>query len=164
MQIAVWILMIGLFAGCASKQEARGNFGILQLSTEVSQIFENYQVFPNYKYYFTGSETKPLAIMGINRNYTLVTQIWKETADLNSEQLKRWVDQMLEFRPPVRTYGAHILGADGEQVGIWYSPYNDSPVKMLADNQIEVIPPSYAQKSTLPRGFRGFGLGIGIGF
>jgi len=165
-QMAAWILMIGLFAGCASNPEAPGNSGILQLSTEVSQTFESFQVLPQYKYYFTGSETKPLAIMGIDRNYTLVSQIWKEAGDLTPEQLKKWVNQILEFRPPMRTYGAHILGTNGEKVGIWYSPYNDSPVTMLADNQVEVVPPSYARKPTFPRGLRGFGFGggVGIGF
>jgi hypothetical protein len=161
-QIAAWILMIGLLAACASGPEARENLGTLKLSREVSQIFENYQVLSNYKYYFTGSQTKPLAIMGIDRKYTLVSRIWKEAADLTPEQLKRWVDQILEFLPPMRTYGAHILGADGQQVGIWYSPYDETTVRMLADNQIEVVPPSYARKPRQPKGFKGFGIGIGF--
>jgi hypothetical protein len=159
-RLAAWVLLIGLVAGCASKQESRENFGILQPSTEVSKIFESYQVLPNYKYFFTGSETKPLAIMGIDRNYTLVTRLWKEAADLTPEQLKGWVNQIGGFRPPFRTYGAHILGPAGQQVGIWYSLYDDSQVKMLGDKQIEVVPPSYMRKPSLPKGMKGFGIGF----
>jgi len=140
MQMAAGIMMISLFTGCATSPEARGNFGSLKLSREVSQIFETYQVLPEYNYYLTGSVTRPNAIMGIDRNYTLVTRLWKEAADLNSEQLKRWVDQILGFRPPVRTYGAYILGPSGEQVGIWYSPYPDAPVAVQPDKRIEIIP------------------------
>jgi hypothetical protein len=139
-QMASWILMIGLLAGCASSPERRENSGILKLSREVSQVFESYQVLPEYKYYYYGSDTKPSAIMGIDRNYTLDTRLWKEAVDLTPEQLKKWVDQILAFMPPVRTYGAYILGPAGEQVGIWYSPYPDAPVAVQPDKRVEVVP------------------------
>ena len=141
MQMAAGMVMIGLLAGCASNHKARGNFGILKPSLEVSRIFESYRVLPQYKYYFSGSITKPRAIMGIDRNYTLATGLWKEAADLTPEQLKRWVDQMLGFLPPTRTFGAYILGPAGEQVGIWYSPDNDNSVTVQPDNRVEIIPP-----------------------
>jgi hypothetical protein len=106
----------------------------------VSQIFQSHQVLPEYRYYFHGSATKPNVIMGIDRNYTLVTRLWKEVPDLTPEQLKRWIDQILAFLPPVRTYGAYILGPSGEQVGIWYSPYPDAPVRVQPDKRVEIIP------------------------
>ncbi|MEJ2100387.1 MAG: hypothetical protein P8X68_10460 [Desulfobacterales bacterium] len=156
-QMLAGILMIGLLAGCAANQQARGNYGRLKLSSEVDQIFQKYQVLPKYRYYFSGSVTKPQAIIGIDRNYTLVTRLWKEVADLTSEQLKKWVDQMLGFRPATRTFGAQILGPNGEPVGIWYSPYNDTTVAVQADNRIKVVPPSYARRPSIPKGLRGFG-------
>jgi hypothetical protein len=140
MLLAAVILMVSLLAGCASNQKARGNMGTLKLSLEVSQIFQTYQVLPEYRYFFHGSVNKPNAIMGIDRNYTLVTRLWKEAPDLTSEQLKRWVDRILGYLPPVRTFGAYILGPDGEQVGIWYSPYPDAPVSVQPDKRIEIIP------------------------
>ena len=156
-QTAAGILMIGLLAGCAANQQARGNYGSLKLSSEVDQVFQKYQVLPQYRYYFSGSETKPQAIIGIDRNYTLVTRLWKEVPDLTSEQLKKWIDQMLGFRPAIRTFGAQILGPGGEQVGIWYSPYNDTTVALQADNRIEVVPPSYTRQLSIPNGLRRFG-------
>ena len=160
-QLAAGILMIGLLAGCAANQQARGNYGSLKLSSEVDQVFQKYQVLPQYRYYFSGSETKPQAIIGIDRNYTLVTRLWKEVPDLTSEQLKKWIDQMLGFRPAIRTFGAQILGPGGEQVGIWYSPYNDTTVTMQADNRIEVVPPSYARRVPIPEKWRGLGFDYG---
>lgn len=140
MQMAAWILLVGLLAGCASNPKDRQNSGILKLSIEVSKIFESYQVLPDYKYYFYGSATKPRAIMGIDRNYTLTTQLWKEAVDLTPERLKGWVQQILAFMPPTRTYGAYILGPADEKVGIWYSPYPDAPVSVQPDKRVEVIP------------------------
>ncbi len=156
MQIAGWMVMIGLLAGCALNQEARKNFGTLKLSSEVSEIFQTYRVLPNHRYYYSGSDTKPKAIIGIDQTYSLETRLWKEAADLNSEQLKRWVDQMLGFRPPGRTFGSAILSANGEKVGIWYSPYVYTTVKVEADNQVMVYPPSAARRPALPKGFREF--------
>jgi len=140
MQMAAWILLIGLLAGCAANSKDRQNSGILKLSIEVSKIFESYQVLPEYRYYFYGSSTKPRAIMGIDQNYTLSTQLWKEAANLTPEQLKGWVEQILGFMPPTRTYGAYILGPADEKVGIWYSPYPDAPVSVQPDKRVEVIP------------------------
>ena len=153
---AACLLMVSLLAGCASKQEIRGNNGTLKLSLEVSQIFETYQVLPNHRYYYSGSSTKPKAIIGIDQNYSLDTRLWKEAADLNSEQLKRWVDQILGFRPPVRTFGSSILSASGQKVGIWYSPFDYTTVKVEADNQVMVFPPSEARRPSLPKAFREF--------
>jgi hypothetical protein len=156
-QIAAWSLAIGLLAACASGPEARENFGILKLSSEVSQIFQTFQVLPDHRYYYSGSDTKPQAIIGIDQNYTLESRLWKEAADLTPEQLKRWVDQMLGFLPPVRTFGSAILNASGEQVGIWYSPFNDTIVRVEADNRIMVYPPSSARKPSLPKALKGLG-------
>ena len=154
MLLAVWIMMTGLLAGCALGPEARKNSGTLKLSSEVSDIFQSYRVLPNHKYYYTGSDTKPQAIIGIDQKYTLETRLWKEAPDLTSEQLKKWVDQMLGFRPPVRTFGSYILSATGQQVGVWYSQYSITTVKVEADNQVMVYPPTPAAQPVLPRFLR----------
>lgn len=156
MLLAAAILMMSLVAGCAANREARENAGSLKLSLEVSEIFQTYRVLPNHRYYYTGSNTKPSAIIGIDQDYTLSTRLWKEVPDLTSEQLKKWVDHMLGFRPPVRTFGASILNGKGEQVGVWYSPFNNTPVAVQADNRVEIIPPSRASNPGMPRKYGGF--------
>ena len=161
MQMAAGILMIGLLAGCAANQPAQETYGTLKPSDEVDQIFQKYQVLPEYRYYISGSVTKPQAIIGIVRNYTLDTRLWQAVTDLTSEQLKKWVDQMLLFRPPLYTFGAYILGPNGEQVGIWYSPYNYTTVAVQADNRVEVVPPSYARRVPIPEKWRGLGFDYG---
>ena len=77
--------------------------------------------------------------------------------DLTTEQLKKWVDQILGFRPPVRTFGSYILNGKGEQVGIWYSPFNTTPVSVQADNRVEIIPPSTISNPGMPRKYGDFG-------
>ncbi|MEJ2101083.1 MAG: hypothetical protein P8X68_14065 [Desulfobacterales bacterium] len=138
-QMAAGILMIGLLAGCASNKVARENSGSLKLSSEVSQIFQTYKVLPEYRYYITGSVTKPHVIMGIDQDYTFDSPLWQAAADLSPEQLKKWVDQMLGFQIPTRTFGAYILDPGGKRVGIWYSPYPDVPVEVHPDKRIVVI-------------------------
>ena len=156
MQMAAGILMIGLLAGCAANKVARENSGSLKLSTEVSQDFQTYQVLPQYRYYFAGSDTKPTAIVGIDPNYTLDTSVWQAAADLTPEQLQNWVQQMLGFNPAWRTFGAYILDGKGQPVGIWYSLDNEVPVAVLPDNRIEIIPPE-AGGTGFPERRGGFG-------
>jgi hypothetical protein len=157
LQIPAWILMIGLLAGCASSPEARQNLGTLRLSSEVSQIFETHQVLPNHRYYVSGSNTRPDAIIGIDQNYSLDTRLWREAADLGSEQLRRWVDQINGFRPPTRTLGSAILSANGEQVGVWYSHFNSTTVRVEANNQIMVFPPNQSRRPPTSKGWTGTG-------
>jgi hypothetical protein len=157
-QMAAGILMIGLLAGCAATQEALRSSGSLKPSSEVSQIFQTYKVLPQYRYYFSGSDTKPSAIVGIDRNYTLDTSVWQAAADLTSGQLQNWVEQMLGFNPAWRTFGAYILDGKGQQVGIWYSLDNEVPVVVQSDKRIEIIPPE-AGEMGLPERMGGFGRG-----
>ncbi|MEJ2101084.1 MAG: hypothetical protein P8X68_14070 [Desulfobacterales bacterium] len=157
MQMAAAILMIGLLAGCAANRQARENSGSLKLSPEVSQIFQTYKVLPQYKYYFSGPDTKPTAIVGIDRNYTLDTQVWQAAADLTPEKLQNWVGQMLGFNPAWRTFGAYILDGKGQPVGIWYSLDNEVPVAVQPDKRIEIIAPPDTGERGFPEGMGGNG-------
>ena len=155
-QLAAGILMISLLAGCAANKVARENSGSLKLSTEVSQVFQTYKVLPQYRYYFAGSDTKPTAIIGIDPNYTLDTAVWQAAVDLTPGQLQNWVQQMLGFQPPARTFGAYILDGKGQSVGIWYSLDTEVPVAVLPDKRIEIIPPE-GGGTGFPEGRGGFG-------
>ena len=154
-QLAAWIIMAGLLAGCASSPEAHKNDGTLKLSDEVSQIFQTYQVLPNHRYYYTGSSTKPLAIIGIDQKYTLDSPDWMEVLGLSPEQLKKWVNQMLNFEPAMRTFGSYILSPKGETVGIWYSPEDETFVTVQPDNRVEIIAPSETRQFGVPGGMEG---------
>ncbi|MBW1840596.1 MAG: hypothetical protein JRF27_04635 [Deltaproteobacteria bacterium] len=59
-----------LLAGCV----ANANYGNLRGNKEVTKAFKAYQVLPDYKYFSTGPNGRPYAIMGIHNNYKILLQ------------------------------------------------------------------------------------------
>ena len=135
--LSTFVFMLAIvFSGCS------GNYGRLDLSLEVEKTFENAEVLSDHKYYYSGGETRPRAILAIHNSYKLRTSRWKEV-DLKSEELKKWILQMRDFLVgySFRTYGSRVLDPEGNQVGMWYSAWNRTPVKMLGGNEVAVYAP-----------------------
>ncbi|MDI6687942.1 MAG: hypothetical protein QME06_06955 [Desulfobacterales bacterium] len=123
------------FLGCTA------NYGSLRGSRDVTHVFETYKILVDYRYYYSGADTEPDAIIGIDRHYQLSSKLWKEVA-LTSTQLKNWIDRMNQtYDFPVSPFGSSILDAAGKQIGIWYSVWDTTIVKMEKDNQIVVHTP-----------------------
>jgi hypothetical protein len=56
--IAAGVLMLAvLTAGCAA------NWGSIRYSPEATQIFKTYQVLPDHRYYYTGRDSMPDAVI-----------------------------------------------------------------------------------------------------
>jgi len=104
--------------GCATVPERTSGIRSSQAATD---IWHSYQILPNYKYYYTGSDSQPNYIIGIDDRYQLTSKLWKPV-DLTPEMLKNWINYI---RPRVgyspELYGADILDLNGNRVGLWYS-------------------------------------------
>ena len=119
-------------------------YGRIHYSLKVSQMFETNEVLDDYKYYFSGSDDKPRGIIGIHKNYTLDSSLWKPV-DLTSQQLKSWMDNISNYhRITFSNYGAFILDPSGKQIGVWYSKEgskDEGTIEMKDDNHIMVTTP-----------------------
>lgn len=121
-----------------------GNYGRLQRDRDADQIFKTYQVLPEHRYYYTGPEGRPDAIMGIQNKYTLETTQWTRF-EASTEILKKWVDVINFYHSTgVRyyPYGSFILGPMGTRLGIWYSIWDWTTIIVKKDNRIQVFPPA----------------------
>jgi hypothetical protein len=136
--VILFITVAIAFGGCAE------NYGRLQRSEEVDTIFKNYRVLPDYKYYYTGPDGRPDAIMGIQNKYTLETTHWTPF-NASDEILKKWVDTInFHHSTGVRyyPYGFFILDSEGSRLGIWYSIWDWTTVMMVDDKRIQIFPPA----------------------
>jgi len=139
----LFFIVTASFIGCAD------NFGRIQSSGEVTRMFETYKVLPDHRYYYSGSDAKPRGIIGIHSSYTLNSRLWK-SVDLTPDQLKDWINFILsDTTLSTYNYGALILDSNGYQVGIWYSPWARTTVKMESDNHIVVHTPT--EPTVLPK-------------
>ena len=113
------IVVFMLLTGCAATSGKKSS-GVVT-SREATEIWHSYEVLPNYHYYYSGPDTQPNYIIGIDDQYRLVSQLWKPV-DLTPGMLKNWFNYI---RPRVgysqSPYGAFITDSKGERIGLWYS-------------------------------------------
>lgn len=108
-----------LISACAT-----ANIGGLRLSPDVERTFEELQVIPSYRYWYLYLENSPYAVLGLNPEYRIEDKWWTEVPP-GSETFRKVVELVRRFPvPSSRTFGAYILDADKQQIGVWYSSMN----------------------------------------
>src|SRR5512143_2581923 len=117
--VGVLVLATLLVAGCSG-----ANRGGLRNSREAGRAFETFHVYPNYRYWYYNQENNPYAVVGLSQPYRVEDVNWREV-DPNSKAFEKVVG-LVESFPVVGTYayGAYILDAQMQQVGVWYSSLN----------------------------------------
>jgi len=119
--VAVFFLVAiqSTLIGCAATA-TRKSSGVSS-SQAATDIWHSYQVLPNYKYYYSGSDSRPNYIIGIDDRYHLTSKLWKPV-DLTPEKLNNWINYgrpRVGYSPSL--YGADITDANGQRIGLWYS-------------------------------------------
>jgi hypothetical protein len=115
-----------LVAVCLSALACTGmfrNYGRFNPSDEVNQAFATYQVNKDFRYYISGADLYPNALLGLNRDYRLDPgTLWKEV-QMTPEKMKEIVEHMntkasqhLEFQKSFE-----LLDNNGRPIGVWYS-------------------------------------------
>lgn len=139
--------VIGLVLTAAASFGASPSFkayGDIRPSAEATRIFESHRVLPNYKYYFSGGDLYPDAIIGIDKSYTLETELWKEI-ELTPKKLKEIQEDMHKKSLDVGEilHGFDIVDNRGKKIGIWYSILRArTSVRMLEDNRVMIFTPT----------------------
>ena len=108
----------------------------------INQALESYHPLPGYTYYYSGPEDFPLAILGIRPEYHLKKDFWIPV-DLTEKKLRDWMDVIDNPHRNLQTryHGEIIRAADGEEIGIWYSPQEWSTVRMGKDREVTIYTP-----------------------
>jgi len=132
------VVMMGTLAGCAGG----GQYGRLIGAGDAYAPMRQGPIGADYRYYQTPERAKPNAVIAIHKTYSLsdkdgdwtpvdpgtMSQGWGiVTGGMGSEPM------LLEIRGPA-----------GQHIGLWYSVWESTVVKMAAGNQVEVYPPDPA--------------------
>jgi len=139
------LVVIFLTVACAG-----GNYGSLDRDRELDNMYLNYEVIPEHRYYITGGYAAPKAILAIHRNYVLDNpgSLWVPVPNVDSVQMQKWVDTIapdMNFRGSGAYYASYILDPSGKRVGVWYAIETFTTVKFLEGNRIQVYPPDGKQ-------------------
>lgn len=142
-RIAVPVLLLCLaLAACAGLSQK--GYGRIDPCMETTATFESYRVNPQYRYYISGSEVHPNALMGLRRDYRLDPKaLWKEV-QMTPEKMKRTVEGMKtkawEYRESPR--GFDLFDDQGRPIGVWYSIFTARTfVRMGEDGTVRIDTP-----------------------
>jgi hypothetical protein len=127
-------IMAVIFAGCSAPIVGR-----LQSSPEVTGVFKSSRILPDHRYYISGFQRIPYAIIAVDNNYQLRVGHWKPI-DMNSTSLNQLIYRM-EHVYSLNPRGAWILDQEGNRLGAWYSSQYQTRVKREKDNRIVVVSP-----------------------
>ena len=135
--IISFFIIIMFLGGCSLS-----NYGQLKSNAEVTQAFQNYQILPNLKYYYRGSYSSPIAIVGIKENYELNSKLWVPI-DPNSKNFKVLIEKvsLQGAGNTVNPWGFNILDHSGRDVGVWYSAVRAAAVEIDPNGRIVNLSP-----------------------
>jgi len=130
-------LLLIAIGGCSN-----GKYGRLTSNKETTGIFESYQILPGHKYYYWGTQSKPIILVGINQSYELNSTMWVEI-DPNSKDFRRVVEiiSLQGHSNTISAWGFIILDQADANVGVWYSAIRAAAVKTNENNQIVQLAP-----------------------
>jgi hypothetical protein len=116
------LMLMGLNLAACSGSLFR-NYGKISPSEEADRDIEAGVVRPEIRYYTSGSDLYPNALIGLHRDYRLDREtLWKEVA-MTPEKLREIVGFMKakarEFH--LYPYGFDLLDPGGKKIGFWYS-------------------------------------------
>jgi hypothetical protein len=147
-----------VFSGCAS---TGANYGRLERNRDLEHTLLSYEVLPDHHYYTSGGYDKPNAILAIHNDYELVTDLWLSIPNVNSVQMRKWIDTIApeqDFRRSKGYFAAYILDPAGNRVGFWYSIQDSTIIKFLGENKLQIYTPDLFQPGELFMGDGGEGI------
>jgi len=116
-----------------------GNYGYIHADPSVAAAFRGQPDGASYRFYFSGREGVPDAVIGIDTRFALADALWTEV-DPNTQRFRDVVSRV--FRPDGEAVTAGwIMGPGSRRIGIWYSPYHRTNVRVDPDGTVVVFSP-----------------------
>jgi len=138
--LAIFLVLM-ILPGCL------GSYGRLNSNPDLTVAFRDRQALPDFNYYYTGRENLPYAVVGIDPRYEFQDRVWhpietKEEIYRKAASVTAWDEQWAR--------GKDILDAEGNRIGVWFSYYDTTTVKLGPDNKVAVYSPY--TPNNLPKG------------
>ncbi len=143
---AVILVVVALFIGVIVFFVSRSgeNFGMLRPSADATADFQSYRMVPDHDYWFSGPESCPVAIIGVERRFRFDSA--GRWVRVNGEDaMKRLVTgmQSKSLQMNRNLSGFEMVDQRGERIGAWYSaPGIQAVIKRTGIDSVEIFPPS----------------------
>ncbi len=133
---AVLIICLVIFTGCLG-----GGWGRLKHSQDLMVSYQGKTLPETLNYYYCGRSSIPYAVIGIDQAYTFEGKSWLKIE--STDDLYYKIGNLSDLEPDLTTMsGKDILGPDGRVIGLWFSYYSSTGVRVDEENGIvEVFNP-----------------------
>ena len=132
--LSTGLLVLLFAAGCSQ------NFGRIRWDENVTRAFEANQVEPAYHFYQYTVGMRVFAIVGLDPELELDSNIWRElssdTEEFKVATSRIWYDYAVS---PIEPRGAIIRNPSGEDVGVYYSSIRFVSIKFKPNNRVMVM-------------------------
>ena len=156
------IALIVLFSAAGCTSSFFKNWGRIEPDSSVTDSFNKFQINTNLNYYISGSDVYPTSIMGLNKAYTLGTDLWKQidmTPEIFSELVTNMRIRSIQCCSQIM-HGFYIFDDKDNKIGVWYSLITGTiTIKMKENNKVIVFPPRDDDSYRLYEGKTGRGFG-----
>jgi hypothetical protein len=112
-QMVTIVIVFSIFFGCMK------SYGRFTIDDQVTRDVLSGVSDPQLRYYYSGRDTMPYAIIGIDRAYDIHSPYWIEF-DPEPDRLKK-MSQKIFANIQDDAYGARMISAQGKSIGVWYS-------------------------------------------
>ncbi|MEN6318227.1 MAG: hypothetical protein ABFD82_05680 [Syntrophaceae bacterium] len=143
MQILIAAGIIAITLIVLIKWRAGARYGKIRPSQEVTEAYDCFSVEPNMIYYISGSDLYPNAIIGIDKAWTLESDLWKKK-ELNAQGMKELVQNMQSktMELCLTLHGFVILDNSERKIGNWFSIMGiHTVVEIIGERRVVVYTP-----------------------
>ena len=130
--------LISLLSFHLSFAGSPGEYAVIHSDPALEEVVKNNQLPPDYRYYYDGRSSLPYAVIGIDPNYKLISKYWYPIG--SKDQVVNKVSHLMYTGATHITY-ARILDSAGNQIGLWFSEYQNTIVQFGPDNGLKIFSP-----------------------
>lgn len=127
------LIAVFSFQGCLQ------GYGNIRTDEHVTGLFRGHKKLDQYRYYYNGRRSMPWAVIGIDGKYQLKSRFWTPIHDQNT-MFGELIDRVYHTVSDLPE-GAYILDPSGRQIGIWYSNWRYTTVKMAGSEVVNIYSP-----------------------
>jgi hypothetical protein len=130
------IVLFSVFsmAGCME------SYGSLRPNPDVEKTFYDKKQLPDFNYYYNGRSNLPYAVIGIHKDYNFNDRVWIRIED-HSDVYDKIGHILHSPKSGYNKIGSDILDPSGNVVGVWFSYFRRTVVKIYPDMRIDVFSP-----------------------
>jgi len=144
-QLIIMLVVVILAVIVLVRRFAGGHFGKLYPSKSAFESYTSFRIDPAKHYYSSGPDAYPHALLGLNKDWVLESDLWKKR-DLDPAGIKGLVVNMQDraMEKSLVLQGFDVLDDRGGKIGDWYSIMGlFIVIKILREKKVSITTPPH---------------------